>query len=216
MKRGLIRGLRERFAILRLGIQNSDFAEGFYLFRHRRYSEAVQAYERALEVTKTSAILYHFLGLAYFEAGQVTQAVAAVDRAIGIDPELRDAQLRFQVLSLPKDPARAVVAAAEWTRLRPDSAEAHSVLANAFSAVALSHYREVPGLASSGRTDEALMEAQKARAALQQSLETYLRSRTLAPGREQLGLENALQLEQSLAPGRVEARIRDLAEGQSH
>jgi tetratricopeptide (TPR) repeat protein len=59
---------------------------GMTLGRRGRYAEAVEAFERALELKPDFAPAYHNLGLAWQGLGETAKSIAAYRRAVELDP----------------------------------------------------------------------------------------------------------------------------------
>ena len=51
-----------------------------------RFAEAIEAFERAIEIKPDFAPAFHNLGLAWWRLGKANQAMAAYRRAIELDP----------------------------------------------------------------------------------------------------------------------------------
>lgn len=59
---------------------------GMTLGQRGRFAEAIEAFERAIEIKPDFAPAFHNLGLAWWRLGKANQAMAAYRRAIELDP----------------------------------------------------------------------------------------------------------------------------------
>jgi len=57
-----------------------------------RYSEAIEAYNRAIKLNPNSADAWSNLGAAKWEVGQLDQAINAMEKALQIQPNLPNAK----------------------------------------------------------------------------------------------------------------------------
>lgn len=63
------------------------------------YTQAIQLYKQALEENGRNAELYYNLGNAYYRTGNVAQAVINYERALRIDPSMKDARANLQFVN---------------------------------------------------------------------------------------------------------------------
>jgi tetratricopeptide (TPR) repeat protein len=63
-----------------------------------RYTEALQALERAVEADPDLGLVWHELGLAAYRLGDRSRALLALDRAFALDPHTETLKLRGRVL----------------------------------------------------------------------------------------------------------------------
>lgn len=69
---------------LSIAANNYDLGRNYAL--QRQFTEAVEAYHKAIQLNSNIAIYYHSLGDAYFELQQWNNAIASYQRALQLDP----------------------------------------------------------------------------------------------------------------------------------
>jgi tetratricopeptide (TPR) repeat protein len=103
---------------------------GSALRRSGHPAEAIDVLKRA----PASPANWNELGLAYEALGKTSDAVAAINNALRLDPDLAEAHNNLGSVRLTsRDPKRAEPAFREAIRIRPDYADAHANLAEALS-----------------------------------------------------------------------------------
>ncbi len=65
--------------------------QGNRLTGQGRYDEAIEEYNKAIEMAPEDADAYNNRGFAYVQKGELDQAIADFDKAIELDPELAEA-----------------------------------------------------------------------------------------------------------------------------
>jgi tetratricopeptide (TPR) repeat protein len=99
MSRSLVGWLILAFLLigaLAASAQKPDFEAANKLYYEGKFNEAAGAYEKLLQATPRSAVLYFNLGNAFFKAGQVGRAVAAYRRAEKLAPRDPDVRANLQ------------------------------------------------------------------------------------------------------------------------
>src|SRR5262249_3508076 len=98
---------------------------GSALRRSRLYGESVEALKRA-----DSPIAWHELGLTYRAQNKMTDAVAALQKAAALDPEMPEVHSNLGIVLLTSgEHRRAEAAFREAIRIQPDYVDAHNNLA---------------------------------------------------------------------------------------
>src|SRR5262245_3491902 len=69
--------------------------DGQRLLEKGRYAEAVERLEVATDLLRTNANAWNYLGIAYHQAGQWTNAIRAYHRALAVSPDLMEARLNL-------------------------------------------------------------------------------------------------------------------------
>ena len=87
--------------------------DGKYLIEKGRFPEAIERLQVATELLGTNAQPWNYLGVAYHQAGQPSNAVTAYRRALTINPDLIEARLNLGTLWL--ELGRAAEAKSEFT-----------------------------------------------------------------------------------------------------
>ena len=106
--------------------------DGKRLLEKGRLPEAIERLEVATDLLRTNAHAWNYLGVAYHQAGQWTNAVTAYKRALLTGPDLMEARLNLGVLHLEAGrPAEARAEFVAYTLSRPHLAEGFQRLASA-------------------------------------------------------------------------------------
>ena len=106
--------------------------DGKRLLEQGRALEAIERLQVATELLRTNAQAWNYLGVAYHQAGQWTNATAAYNRALLASPDLMEARLNLGALHL--ELGRAAEAKSQFTAYtlsRPNAAEGFQRLASA-------------------------------------------------------------------------------------
>lgn len=106
--------------------------DGQRLLEKGRVPEAVERLEVASELLRTNAHAWNYLGVAYHQAGQGSNAVVAYKRALTVNPDLMEARLNLGMLNL--ETGRAAEAKSDFTAYtlsRPNESEGYLRLATA-------------------------------------------------------------------------------------
>ena len=123
------------------------FHEGAAHAQSGRLAEAIDAWERAVELRPDLAEAHFNLGAAHRDRGELPEALEAYRRAAELRPNWADAQLAFGALLRELGrPDAAVEHLSQALALQPDLAEAHMELGNALTPTgdwraALGHYQ---------------------------------------------------------------------------
>ena len=126
---------------------NAHYNLGFGLAQLGRHQEAVEAYERALEIEPDYGFAHNNLGNALNKVGKREEAIRHFRKALELDPTYAEAHHNLaNVLVEENRLGEALEHSREAVRLRPDFAEAHNNLGNLLTrrgdaAEAVSHYR---------------------------------------------------------------------------
>jgi tetratricopeptide (TPR) repeat protein len=106
---------------------------GQMLEQEGRYREALQAYEKALNLVPDEAITHMAVASAYEALGKQDQALAHMEEAVQLDPENAAAQRHLGRLNCLRDEHEACVAALEKAvEIEPDDKWGRFWLANAY------------------------------------------------------------------------------------
>ena len=126
---------------------NAHYNLGFGLAQQGRHQEAVEAYERALEIEPDYGFAHNNLGNALDKVGRHEEAIGHFRKALELDPAYSEAHHNLtNVLVEENRLEEALEHAREAVRLRPDFAEAQNNLGNLLTrrgdaAEGVSHYR---------------------------------------------------------------------------
>ncbi|MCO5593088.1 hypothetical protein L7F22_047094 [Adiantum nelumboides] len=111
---------------------------GQVYFESSRYISAAYYYSRAIELHKTSPVLWDVLGGVLCADGKLGEAEAAFERAIELDPAMANSYIKLaEVLLLqgdgdPRKRARAHELLLEAVRHAPEEAHVHLMLAHTY------------------------------------------------------------------------------------
>ncbi|MEY4388232.1 MAG: hypothetical protein RLY20_3515, partial [Verrucomicrobiota bacterium] len=106
------------------------FEDGQRLLEKGRPAEAAERLQVAAEIFRTNATVWNYLGIARHQAGQSSNAVAAYNRALSINPDLMEARLNLGMLYLEVGQAgEARSAFTTYTLSRPHAPEGFERLA---------------------------------------------------------------------------------------
>jgi Flp pilus assembly protein TadD len=117
-----------------------------------RVDEAIDHYERSLELNPASAPTHYNLGIAYAARGRRDDARAEFQKAVDLDPDYAQAHNNLgAMLSVSGDIAGALQHLRRAVQLRPDNVEAHTnfgttLSANGHPAEAAAQFREALAL----------------------------------------------------------------------
>lgn len=104
---------------------------GHYLFKERRYDEAIALYKSALEREPNAAEFHNNLGNALREKGQTDEALVQYQRAAELKPSFADAQFNLaKILSLKGKSGEAIVRFKKALELDPSLQQAHIDIGN--------------------------------------------------------------------------------------
>jgi tetratricopeptide (TPR) repeat protein len=110
------------------------FAEGFRAHTRYRFSEAISAYQRAIQSDPSFFDAHYNLGIAAFENGDLALALSAYETALALQPDSLKARFNFastlEQAGYPQD------AAEELEKLvvqHPSEVRIHSALANLYA-----------------------------------------------------------------------------------
>ena len=106
--------------------------DGKRLLEKDKVPEAIERLEVAAELMGTNAQAWNFLGIAYHQSGQATNAMTAYKRALAASPDLMESRLNLGTLCLEE--GRAAEAKSEFTAYtlrRPNAPEGFQKLAEA-------------------------------------------------------------------------------------
>jgi len=137
----------------RAGAQQA-FAQGVKLQEERRYTDAVQAYRRAVQADPAFFDAQYNLGLAAAESGSTALALSAYETALTLEPESLDARYNFGLVL--KQAGYIPDAVAQFEKILaqyPNDARTHLALGNLYAqqlrdnAKARQHYQAVLAVA---------------------------------------------------------------------
>jgi Flp pilus assembly protein TadD len=117
-----------------------------------RVDEAIDHYERSLELNPTSAPTHYNLGIAYAARGRRDEARKEFQKAVDLDPDYAQAHNNLgAILSVSGDVAGALEHYKRAVQLRPDNVEAHTnfgalLSANGQPAEAAAQFRDALAL----------------------------------------------------------------------
>ena len=129
-------------------------ATGYYnlgnaLLKQARIDEAIESYQRALELEPTYSVAYYALGNTFAKQGKFEEARRHLEKAITLNPDLAEAHSNLgQVLFRQGELENAIQRFRKALELSPTSAEIHFNLGNA--------------LINQGRLEEAVKHFQEA------------------------------------------------------
>ena len=63
------------------------YDEGLVLNNQGKYDEAIQAYDKAIEINPQYAVAWNYKGIALYNQHMYDEAIQACDKAIEIDPQ---------------------------------------------------------------------------------------------------------------------------------
>ena len=168
---------------------NAHYNLGFGLAQLGRHQEAVQAYERALEIEPDYGFAHNNLGNALDKVGNRQEAIGHFRKALELDPTYAEAHHNLaNVLVEENRLGEALEHSREAVRLRPDFAEAQNNLGNLLTrrgdaAEAVSHYRSAlelkPGYAEAHNN---LANALVALGRLREAISHYSEAIRIRPG----------------------------------
>ena len=78
-------------------VNDAQLADSAY--NKEAYSEAIRLYNKALQENGRNADIYYNLGNAYYRQGNVAQAVIAYERALKINPSMKDARANLEFVN---------------------------------------------------------------------------------------------------------------------
>ncbi len=120
---------------------------GYVLAAKGRIPEAIEHYQKAIEIDPTCADAYNNLGTIYLNQGRLDEAARLYYRAIDIYPSFAEAYNNLGILLMRQGrPAEAIEQFQKALELEPDNAEIQNNLANIFTTQgrvdeAIEHYR---------------------------------------------------------------------------
>jgi Flp pilus assembly protein TadD len=123
-------------------------------FDSGRVDEAIDHYERSLDLNPASAPTHYNLGIAYAARGRRDDARMQFQKAVDLDPDYAQAHNNLgAILSVSGDVAGALDHLRRAVQLRPDNVEAHTnfgatLSANGHAAEAAAQFREALALRS--------------------------------------------------------------------
>ena len=103
---------------------------GVALRRSGEVAQSAQVLNQAAAQAPGDPATWRELGLTYQALGKMQDAVAALLKAIQLDPDMSEAHNNLGVIWSAQDPAKADQAFREAIRIQPDYADAHSNLGN--------------------------------------------------------------------------------------
>lgn len=107
--------------------------EGLELYRKKEYMQAKMVWEALLAVVPHDFNVLHFMGMACFNLGQLDKAIAFMDKAIAINPNIPEIyNHRGSVLQELKHFEAAIASHNRALELKPDMVAAYTNRGNAF------------------------------------------------------------------------------------
>jgi tetratricopeptide (TPR) repeat protein len=109
-----------------MALQEREFASA-------RFVQAIEQYGQSAQLDDATARVHYKLGLAYYHAGQLTNAAAALGRAIGLEARFVEAHYMLGVcLRAAGQPAQAIRALQKAVALQPGFVPAREELADLY------------------------------------------------------------------------------------
>jgi predicted CXXCH cytochrome family protein len=100
----------------------------------KQFARAEQVFTQALDLAPNAGVWVQ-VGVARLQQGRTADALAALEKAIALDPDLAEAYNSIGAIGLETgDPSRAETALRNAIRIQPNYAEAHNNLANLLAA----------------------------------------------------------------------------------
>lgn len=89
-------------------VSPAEYTQANAAYTAQRYNEAVQQYEAIMAQGAADAPLFYNLGNAYFRQGQLAPAIANYERALQLDPRMREAEanLKYALAATSRNLAR--------------------------------------------------------------------------------------------------------------
>lgn len=167
---------------------------GYVLAAKGRIPEAIEHYQKAIEIDPTCADAYNNLGTIYLNQGQLDEAARLYHRAIDIYPSFAEAYNNLGILLMKQGrPAEAIEQFQKALELEPDNAEIQNNLANVFT--------------TQGRADEAIEHYRQALAQMPDSVHAHYQLGFLLQGRGEFAASVAqFQMVLELDPKHVSAQ----------
>ena len=140
--------------------------KGTSSMRSKKYEEAIECFEKAVELKPEFTEAYYNIGISYIELGKHKDSAKVLKRVIQLDPDNANAYygLGYAYYSLKKYDD-ALTAFKHSIELKPDNAFAHSKIGLVYTAKgnrkeAMNHYRTLKTL-DSRLADELYLEISK-------------------------------------------------------
>jgi tetratricopeptide (TPR) repeat protein len=102
---------------------------GYNCGRLKRYSEAIDAYSRAVELKPDFAIGWHNIALYHFHLHHYREAILAGERALAIDPDYDEP---YVIIGMARRESGALAALKRAAEINPNFMEAHANLGEAY------------------------------------------------------------------------------------
>ncbi len=114
-------------------ITMNTLLEGLELYRKKEFVQAKMVWEALLAVAPHDFNVLHFMGMACFNLGQLDKAIAFMDKAIAINPQVPEVyNHRGSVLQALKQFEAAIASHNRAIELKPDMVAAYTNRGNAF------------------------------------------------------------------------------------